>query len=220
MELYQLAQRGSPEALSALVRQHMPLVWALAGRFSRSEDAFQQGCLGLVTAIRRYREDSGLRFSTYAVPVILGEIRHAFSRNLGWRARKKLNLARRCEEEYLRQRGRAPTAHQIAAAAGIPPEELMLLIERDRGPQYDESGALLSSLPDPRGDDWLLRILIRDILSRMRREESWLIRQRFIIGRSQAHIARMLRITQSTASRREKAARMHFRAAWLEGDQS
>lgn len=220
MGLYSLAQAGSPDALSALVKQHMPLVWTLAGRFGPSEDAFQQGCMGLVTAIRRYREDSGLRFSTYAVPVILGEIRRAFSRNLGWRARKKLNLARRCEEEFLRRHGQMPTVHQIAEAAGIAPEELMLLMEGDRAPRADENGTLLASLPDPGGDAWMTRLMIRDILSRMQSEESWLIRQRFLLGKSQVWIARMLRITQPSVSRKEKAARMHFRTAWLDGDQS
>ncbi|MBR1585612.1 MAG: sigma-70 family RNA polymerase sigma factor [Clostridia bacterium] len=219
MGAYALAQAGSPDALAALVRRHIPLVQALTKRFSFSEDAFQWGCIGLVQAIRRYREDGGCQFSTYAVPVILGEMRRAFSHTLGWRARAALKKARQFQQETLLTAGREPTMAEMARHAGIRPEELLLLMERDQPPVYDETGVLLSSLPDPRGDSWLTALLIRDILDRMQAEESWLIRQRWAVGRSQQEIARALRTTQSTVSRKEKSARMHFRSAWLD-DQS
>ena len=220
MSLYTLAQQGDPEALSALVRQHIPLVQALCRRFSGSEDAFQQGCMGLVKAIRKYREDSGCQFSTYAVPVILGEMRRAYSHTLGWRSRAALNRAKAYQERTLRLTGQDPPIMEIAANAGVSPEELAMLIERDKGPVYDETGLLLPSLPDPRGDAWLTGLLIRDILDRMNPLESWLIRQRCCFMVSQARLARRLHVTQSAVSRKEKAARNHFRAAWTEADQS
>lgn len=215
MDGFARAQAGDPDALSALMRRHIPLVQALCRRFSYSEDAFQQGCVGLLLAIRRYRAASGFQFSTYAVPVILGEMRRAFSHTLGWRARKTLRLAEKCREDAIRKTGREPAAADIARKAGVTPEELMLLLERSQTPIYeDESRALLQSLPDPAGDAWLLRLLIRDILERMERSESDLLLRRFCLGCSQAAVARALRVTQSAVSRREKAARMHFRAAW------
>ena len=67
MGAFSKAQAGDADALSALLRRHIPLVQALARRFSYSEDAFQQGCMGLLYAIRHFREDSGCQFSTYAV---------------------------------------------------------------------------------------------------------------------------------------------------------
>lgn len=216
MNPYALAQAGDPDALAALVRQHIPLVQALSHRFSYSEDAFQQGCMGLVTAIRRFRAADGWRFSTYAAPLILGEMRRAFSRGLGWRARAALNRAKRFRETALQATGREPAIADAARAAGVPPEELTLLLEWDRqSAPMDET--LLDALPDPRGEDWLTRLFIRDIVSRMEQSDGWLLRQRFFLGRSQSAVARTLGITQSAASRREKAARMRFRAAWMEG---
>lgn len=215
MGAYALAQAGDPDALSALVRQHMLLVHSLAKRFSYSEDAFQMGCMGLVKAIRNYREKGPWQFSTYAVPVILGEMRHAFARQLNWRSQAALRRAQRIRESMLKETGSEPAIGEVALRAGIQPEELALLLEWSAGPIYDESGALLSSLPDPRGDAWLTRFMIRDILERMRPEESWLLRQRFLLEISQTALANRLHISQSAASRKEKAARMHFRAAWL-----
>ena len=216
MSLYALAQAGDPDALAALVRRHMPLVQALSRRFQSPEDAFQQGCVGLVAAIRRYQEDAGFAFSTYAVPVILGEMRRSACRDMGWRTRKKLRQARDYQEQQLRQFGRLPSVRETSEKAGLPPEELVMLLEMEKGPVYDETGLLLSSLPDPGGDVWLIRFCIRDILSRLPGEESWLIRQRFLLGRTQTELAQALQITQSSFSRREKRARAHFQQAWME----
>ena len=216
MGLYGLAQAGDPEALNALVHRHLPLVRALSARFSYSEDAFQQGCMGLIIAIRRYREDSGNQFSTYAVPVILGEMKKAASKALGWRAKAALNRAKEYQEQQMRELGRRPAIQEIAAHAGVAPEELALLLEWDRGPVYDASGTLLSSLPDPGGGQWLDRLCIRDVLARLPSQDSWLIRQRFVLGRSQSDLARALRVPQSSLSRREKRAKQRFRQAWLE----
>lgn len=216
MSVYALAQAGDPDALAALVRQHIPLVQALNRRFSFSEDAFQQGCIGLVTAIRRFREELGNQFSTYAVPIILGEMRHAFSHSLGWRARSALRRVQAFREEALQRTGREPAIRETAAAAGLQPEELMLLMERDQPNIYDETGTLLSSIPDPRGDSWLLRLCIQDIFSRMSPEEQWLLHQRFLNGKSQTEIARGLHVPQYQVSRWEKRAKARFRQAWKE----
>lgn len=217
---FAMAQAGDPDALAGLVRRHLPLVYALARRFSYSEDAVQQGCVGLVRAIRCFREESGCRFSTYAVPVILGEMRKAYARRMGWRARAALNRARWISGEIAAKTGTEPTIREVAQQAGLPPEELWFLMESAKGPVYDETGRLLPSLPDPRGDAWLTGLLIRDILDRMNPLESWLIRQRCCFMVSQARLARRLHVTQSAVSRKEKAARNHFRAAWTEADQS
>lgn len=217
MSLFALAQAGDPDALAALVRQHIPLVQALCRRFSWNEDAFQQGCLGLVKAIRGYQEDSGNQFSTYAVPVILGEMRRVFAHTLGWRSRAALNRAKAYQEERVRLTGENPPIQEIAAQAGIAPEELALLIEQEKGPVYDETGAFFSSFPDPMGENWLLRFCILDALSRLPKEESWLIRQRCIAGATQAELAQALSVSQSSISRQEKQAKEHFIRMWSGG---
>lgn len=214
MSEYARAQAGDAEALSALVRRHAPLVQSLCRRFSYSQDAFQLGCMGLVKAIRGYRAEAGYAFSTYAVPVILGEMRKAYSGALGWRAKGALRRARAYEESVLRQTGRHPDVGEIAARAGVPPEELMLLFEQDRGPAYDETGLMIPSLPDPGSDRFVTRLLIRDILDRMPKKESWLLRQRFVFFHTQKEIAKYLHTEQYRVSRLEKRARQHFMEAW------
>ena len=216
MNLYEQAQRGDADALSHLVRRHSALVAALSRRYRNREDAFQQGCLGLVKAIRAFQPDRGFQFSTYAVPVILGEMRRGQSSPFGWRTRGLLNRARRYAEDCLQTTGRSPTVQDMARHTGLEPAELMLLMELDQPPQYDETGALLPSIPDPRGEGWLIRFFIRDILDRLPTEENWLLRQRFLLGRSQTQLARYLRLSQPRLSRREKQARQHFRRAWEE----
>lgn len=218
MGTYALAQAGDPEALAALVRQHIPLVQALTCRFSYCEDAFQMGCMGLVRAIRRFREDAGFAFSTYAVPVILGEMRRAYAHGLGWRSRTALKKARQYQEQYRDRTGREPTIRDAAAAAGLAPEELVMLLEREKGPVYDASGTLLSGLPDPGGEDWLLRFCVRDALERLPVGEGWLLWERYITGRSQTELARALHATQSRISRRETRAKADFRRQWLDAD--
>lgn len=216
MGLFALAQAGDPDALSALLRRHAPLVQALCRRFSYHEDAFQQGCLGLLQAIRRYREDTGYQFSTYAVPVILGEMRRAFSHSLGWRTRAALKKARDYENQVLARTGRPPSIQETAQRAGLPPEELALLLEQDKGPVYDATGLLLPGIADPLSDHWLMRLFIRDILERMPQKESWLIRQRFLCMRSQTELSLALHTSQSSISRMEKQARLRFIHAWNE----
>ena len=93
----------------------------------------------------------------------------------------------------------------------------MLLLEQEKGPVYDDTGRLFSSLPDPMGENWLLRFCILDVLARLPKDESWLIRERYVAGRSQTDLARALATTQSAVSRREKQARLHFMRAWSEG---
>ncbi len=216
MSLYALAQAGDPDALAQLVREHIPLVQALSRRFSFCEDAFQQGCMGLVQAIRKYNEESGCQFSTYAVPVILGEMRRTCAHSLGWRSRAKIKKALSFQEQMIRQKGTAPSVREIADCVGLDPAELVWLMEQNLGPVYDETGLLFAALSDPQSEAWPVRFCIRDVLERLPEEESYLIRQRFIQGKSQTELAAELFTTQSSVSRQEKLARLHFRQAWEE----
>lgn len=213
---YAAAQAGNAEMLALLVRQNVALVQALSRRFSFCEDAFQQGCIGLVYAIRHYREDSGCQFSTYAVPVILGEMRRAFSHTLGWRTRARLRAAHAFAEDALRA-GRPADIGEIARAAGMERAELAFLLEWERGAVYDETGCLFETTPDPRGETWLERFLLRDTLARMPGMEGWLLQQRYCAGRSQGELAHVLHASQSWVSRLERKARSHFIQAWLYG---
>lgn len=215
MDRFARAQAGDPNALAALVREHMPLVQSLSKRFSFCEDAFQMGCMGLVQAIRRFKQEKNCRFSTYAVPWILGEMRRAFSRTLGWRTQGTLRRAQAFQEKMIRETGREPSICAMAQAAGTTPEELILLLEADQPTvSYDAEEFPLPAFPDPQSERWLERFFIRDILQRLPSGDGWLLLQRFGAGRSQSELAGALRISQSSISRREQLARQRFIAQW------
>lgn len=215
---YRKAQAGDALALGLLVRRHIPLVQALCRRFSQREDVFQQGCVGLVKAIRAFQPETGNAFSTYAVPVILGEMKKTFARDVGWRSRAAVKKAKDYQARFFQQHGHMPGISETAKAAGLPAVDLCLLLEMEQGPQYDETGDLLTSIPDPNGDKWLTRFCVRDVLSRMPREESRLLTQRYFRGRTQTELACAWSVTQYALSRAEKKARARFRAAWTEED--
>ena len=160
-------------------------------------------------SVRRLVLDlSGKTFmNSSGIGVILGRYREM-------RARAALKRARDYENGVLSRTGRWPSVADAAAHAGISPEELMLLEERSQPPVYDETGDLLSSLPDPRGEDFLLRLCIFDILDRLPRIEGWLLKERFVRLRTQQEIARRLHTRQYSVSRLEKRARQHFIQEW------
>lgn len=216
MSEYTLAQAGDADALAALFREHCPLVHALTARFQDCrEDAFQWGCMGLLRAIRGFDTGKGFRFSTYAVPVILGEMRRARDRSGGWRAAQRLRALR----VYLEKQGdNVPDAETVSRALGMEKAEIVLLLERLQAPVEDTDGRLWSRIPDPKGDQWLTRLLIRDILERMEQGETWLLRQRFIQCRTQTELGRLLGVDASRISRREKRAKRHFAQAWTDSD--
>ena len=214
MSEFARAQAGDPDLLAHLIRKHIPLVQSLCRRFSYCEDAFQQGCIGLLLAIRRFQEEKGCQFSTFAVPYILGEMRRAFSHTLGWRSRNSLKKAESYRAEQLLLTGREPSIQEMAAACQMAPEELILLMERNQPPVYDETGYLIASIPDPHSMDWLERFCIRDIFSRLPKNDQKLLFRRFIRGESQQKTSETMGISQSSLSRREKEARKRFIQAW------
>lgn len=216
MSEYALARAGNADALAALIRRHAPLVQSLAVRFQEREDAFQWGCTGLLRAIRGFREETGYQFSTYAVPIILGEMRKSVPVRFGWRTRKKLKDAREYREKTLLKNGREPTVSEMARAIGMEEAELALLLERDKAPAAETEDSTLCGIADPRGESWLMRFLLFDILDRLPGMEGWLLRQRFDLGRTQKEIGCLLHTDQSSISRTERKARNHFRSAWLE----
>lgn len=214
MDMILKAQAGSQRALSHLMRQHAPLVQALARRFEQKQDAFQAGCIGLIKAVRGFDTARNCAFSTYAVPVILGEMRKTRERRFGWRQEKKLNAANRFRDEMLKQFGREPTIDEMADKAGVQRAEMALLLESSRQVIYEGERENMLFLPDPHGEEWLQRFFIRDILDRMPWEYSYILRRRYVFDESQGLIAGKMNTNQSAVSRAEKKARLMFISAW------
>lgn len=216
MSEYLAARRGDADALKSLVRRHMPLVQSLAKRLSYSrEDVFQAGCVGLVIAIRRFQPERGAQFSSYAVPFILGEMRRADGRGVGWRVRRAMRRAFAAREKYYAEYGREPPLEVLSRASGLDMYELSLLLETTKPPIYDENGALFSALPDRQGGAWLDRFLLRDLIERLPARDRALIHFRFILNRSQSELAHLSGAAQSTISRQEKRICRYLRSEWI-----
>ncbi len=137
LELIIRAQKGDKEAQNILVEENIGLVWSLVKRFKgrdvETEDIFQVGCIGLIKAIKKFDPGFDVKFSTYAVPMILGEIKRFF-RDDGAikvsRAMKELGQkANMVKEQIEKTSGKTPTIHELAEKLNVEPEELVQAIE-------------------------------------------------------------------------------------------
>ena len=196
------------------VRENLGLAHACANRFRgrgvEYDDLFQAGCVGLVKAADGFEPARGLRFSTYAVPVILGEIKRIF-RDGGSvkvaRPLKELSLrARREEDRFLLQEVRPPTVGELAGLLGVPPEEAALAVNAGKAPlslTAGEGGAWDVPVEAPE-EAALERVSLRQALAGLPPGDRALIEQRYFGRKTQAETARALGMTQVQVSRREK----------------
>lgn len=181
------------------------------GRGIEYDDLFQAGCLGLVKAAENFDSTRGVKFSTYAVPVILGEVRRLFRDGGAIRVSRGLReLAQRVREvtERLREEsGQSPTVEQIAAALEITPERAALALGALRQPVSltgGEDGEQLEipvEAPEERATE---RLTLRDLLARLEERDRRLIHCRYQQGMTQTRTAQVLGMTQVQVSRREK----------------
>ena len=219
------ARLNGREAVAALAEEHLPLVAAMVSRFPwygrEREELYQQGCVGLMKAMARYDPSYGTAFSTYAAAMILGEMR-MLCRNdapvhIPRRDRELRSRVRRTERMLTQHLGRDPTVQELASALRMDAAELMLAMEDITVSSMDAVPAggghtLAELLPEP--DDWLDRLLLRDIVSRLPREDQRLLLMRYRLGKTQAETARAMGMTQVQVSRRESAVKAALRQAW------
>ena len=183
------------------------------GKGIEYDDLFQAGCLGLVKAAERFDESLGYRFSTYAVPVILGEIKKLF-RDGGSlkvaRSLKELSLrAVKEAQELLSQTGREPTVSELAERLGISPEQTAEALNAAQQPLSltisDDDGDCQSDIPVDAPDEQITEELaLRYELERLENRDRELIRLRYYKGLTQSVTAQRLGMTQVQVSRREK----------------
>lgn len=216
--LLQSAREGDRQAREALVRENLPLVRHLVKRFQdrgrEYDDLFQYGCLGLLKAIDRFDPAFGTAFSTYAVPVILGEIRR-FLRDDGsiHVARSIKENARRVEEArqgMLQASGREPTVDELCEALDLDREDILLALNarqsvRSLDASIDADGEL--TLKDTLGTDCMeaveKRLLLGSLLKALPREDMRLIALRYFQRRTQTEIAKEMGVSQAQVSRME-----------------
>ena len=223
LSLIQRAHQGDKEARDTLIEENMGLVYSVARRFLGrgvdQEDLFQIGSIGLIKAVDKFDPAFQVRFSTYAVPMITGEIKR-FLRDDGMlQVRRSLKetacKAYQAREELERSLGREPTLAEIAQALEADREELILALESGAEVeslqqtifQGDGSSIQLEDKLEAEGDsqeELLNRVLLEEILGVLPGQERALLYQRFFQERTQAEIARELGISQVQVSRMEK----------------
>ncbi len=203
----------------ALIEENIKLVHSCCKHFTNRgleyDDMFQAGCVGLVKAADGFDEKRGLRFSTYAVPVILGEIKRLF-RDGGAikvsRTLKELSLKVTKErEKYERQKGTEPTVEELAKILNTTPEEISEAICSSRQvlslTYEDEDGVNELELPTENNEKGIcIRLDIERGLKRLDLEEQKIIKLRFFTEKTQSETAQILNISQVQVSRKEKKA--------------
>lgn len=222
-ELIERAHEGDKEAREKLVVDNVGLIWSIVRRFAgrgyEQEDLFQIGSIGLIKAIDKFDMTFDVKFSTYAVPMIAGEIKRFLrddgmikvSRSLKEMAYKAYILREQMEKEYKRE----PTLNEIAAELGVPKEELAQAIDASAEIEslqkiiYQGDGSdisLMDKLPqegDP-CEDVMNRMLLEQMMRGLDEKEKQIIHMRYFLDKTQTQIAEELGVSQVQVSRMEK----------------
>lgn len=224
-ELLIKSKEGDMQAREELIYGNLRLVLSIIQRFmSRSEnvdDLFQVGCVGLIKAVDNFNVDLDVKFSTYAVPMIIGEIRRYLRDNNSIRiSRSMRDLAYHAltvREEMTRQNEEEPTVEQIAERLGESKESVVRAMEAIIAPislyepVYTDNGDsiyVIDQLSDTNSTDegWLENIALREAMKVLDERELTIINMRFFKNKTQMEIAKIIGISQAQVSRLEKGA--------------
>ncbi len=224
-DLIRRSQAGDQAAREKFIRGNLKLVLSVVQRFcNRGEDPddlFQVGCVGLIKAIDHFDLTQEVKFSTYAVPMIIGEIRRYLRDNNSIRVSRSLRdtayKALGAKERLMSALGREPTIEQIAAEVGLRREEVVLALEAIVDPvslfesvYSDDSDAIcvMDQVSDKRDNDsnWVEEISLRQAIRHLTDRERRILSLRFYAGKTQMEVAKEVGISQAQVSRLEKNA--------------
>ena len=224
LELIKRAHNGDKAARDEMIQGNLKLVLSVIQRFSNRgeplDDLFQVGCMGLIKAIDNFNTDLQVRFSTYAVPMIIGEVRRYLrdnnsvrvSRSLRDTAYKAIQVRERLSNELHRE----PRVEEIAKELDINKEDVVIALEAIvepvslYEPVYNEGGDAIYVM-DQIGDrntpdSWMDEIMIRDSIKKLSQREKNILNLRFMLGKTQTEVAKEIGISQAQVSRLEKSA--------------
>lgn len=224
-ELFRAMQDGDPSARETLIGGNLRLVLSVIQRFhNRGEhvdDLFQIGCIGLMKAIDNFDLGQNVKFSTYAVPMIIGEIRRYLRDNNPIRVSRSLRdvayKSLQVRDALVAKLSREPTLAEIAAELGLPQEDVTFALDAIQEPVslfepvYHDGGDpiyVMDQVSDNSDLDgmWLEGIAIREALEKLTERERHILRLRFYHGKTQMEVAEEIGISQAQVSRLEKAA--------------
>ena len=224
-ELFIKIKNGDNEAREKFIQGNLRLVLSVIQRFNGRgdsvDDLFQVGCVGLIKAIDNFDITLNVQFSTYAVPMIIGEIRRYLRDNNPIRVSRSIRdlayKALQAKEKLAKQNQKEPTVEEIAKELGIPKEEIVVSLDAIQDPVslqepvYNdgaESIYVMDQVKDIKNTDelWAENITITEAMKKLNDREKIIVNKRFFDGRTQMEVAEEIGISQAQVSRLEKSA--------------
>ena len=224
LELIKKAHNGDRNARDEMIQGNLKLVLSVIQRFSNRgeplDDLFQVGCMGLIKAIDNFNTDLQVRFSTYAVPMIIGEVRRYLRDNNSVRVSRSLRdtayKAIQAIEKLSNKLNREPRVEEIAKELDMNKEDVVIALEAIvepvslYEPVYNEGGDAIYVM-DQIGDrntpdSWMDEIMIKDSIKKLSQREKNILNLRFMLGKTQTEVAKEIGISQAQVSRLEKSA--------------
>jgi len=228
--LFQRMQAGESGAREQIITGNLRLVLSVIQRFTNRgehvDDLFQVGCIGLMKAIDNFDLSQNVKFSTYAVPMIIGEIRRYLRDNNPIRVSRSLrNVAYKAlqiRDTLVNTLAREPSLAEVARQLDIPQEEVIFALDAIQEPVslfepiYHDGGDpifVMDQIGDEKNQDvnWLENIAIKEALNKLNSRERLILSLRFFEGKTQMEVADEIGISQAQVSRLEKAALQHMR---------
>ena len=229
-ELLIKMQNGDNSAREKFIKGNLRLVLSVIQRFNNRgenvDDLFQVGCIGLMKAIDNFDLSQNVRFSTYAVPMIIGEIRRYLRDNNSIRVSRSLrDIAYKAlivRDKYIKDNNKEPTISQISKELNLPREEVVFALDAIQDPVslyepiYHDGGDaiyVMDQVSDNKNTDesWLENISIKEAMKKLTDREKLILNLRFFNGRTQMEVAKEIGISQAQVSRLEKTALKHMR---------
>lgn len=223
--LFERIRQGDREAREIFIGGNLRLVLSVIQRFSNRnenlDDLFQIGCIGLIKAIDHFDTSFQVKFSTYAVPMIVGEIRRYLRDNNQIRVSRSMRdiayKALKAKEAYVNEHAAEPTIDQLAQILGLEKEEIVFALESIQDPislhepAYNDGTDtvfVMDQVKDTKNTDehWLESIALSEAMKRLSEREKHIISLRFFSGRTQMEVAEEIGISQAQVSRLEKGA--------------
>lgn len=223
-ELLKKAKAGDKKAREEMINGNLRLVLSVVQKFSgrgeSPDDLFQVGCIGLIKAIDNFDPNLDVKFSTYGVPMIIGEIRRFLRDSNSVRVSRSMRdiayKAMQIKESFINEHGREPKVEEIAKELGVPKSQVVVALEAIvepislYEPVYSDSGDtiyMMDQISDKNSESsWLEEISLKEAIKVLSPREKRILTMRFFDGRTQMDVASQIGISQAQVSRLEKGA--------------
>ncbi len=230
LELFEKIKKGDKQARQEFIYGNLRLVLSVIQKFSNrgenADDLFQVGCIGLMKSVDNFDLSQNVKFSTYAVPMIIGEIRRYLRDNNSIRVSRSLRdtayKALGAKERLMAKNENEPTIEQISKEIGIDKDDIIFALDAIQDPvslyepiYNDGTDAIfvMDQLSDDKNgdEDWLEKIALKEAMKKLNEREKHILNLRFYKGKTQMEVAEEMGISQAQVSRLEKSAIGHMK---------